>query len=106
MAKTEPFINENGCHIWPHVNSWGYPAHMRHKVMYEKKYGPVPKGLQLHHRCNTRACINPDHMVPMTRSRNVAEQQARKRGQMGWERLRVSRMVFDMVTEQAQKSRG
>jgi hypothetical protein len=24
--------------------------------------GPIPRGLQLHHRCQSKSCVNPDHL--------------------------------------------
>jgi hypothetical protein len=33
-----------------------------HRVMWERDHGPIPDGLQLHHLCAVRACVNPDHM--------------------------------------------
>lgn len=45
-----------------------YAAHV---VTYTTKYGPVPKGLELDHKCRNRACCNPDHVEPVTRLENV-----------------------------------
>jgi hypothetical protein len=33
-----------------------------HRAMYELLLGPIPEGMQVHHRCEVRACINPFHM--------------------------------------------
>ncbi len=37
-----------------------------HRVAYEGKYGIIPAGHHLHHKCEVRACINPDHLEPIT----------------------------------------
>lgn len=68
---------ENGCLLWPGCKSnTGYGSvgyqrkvHNVHTLMYEWKVGPVPEGLQLHHRldvCGNRTCANPDHLEPLT----------------------------------------
>jgi hypothetical protein len=42
-----------------------------HKWFYEKKYGPVPEGLQLDHLCRLRRCVNAEHLEPVTLIENV-----------------------------------
>lgn len=38
-----------------------------HVVAWEVANGiPVPKGHELHHLCKTRACTNPEHLLPVT----------------------------------------
>lgn len=39
------------------------PAHI---VYYERKYGRVPEGHELHHLCEQKPCVNPDHVNPVT----------------------------------------
>lgn len=42
-----------------------------HRVVYEALVGAVPAGLDLDHLCRNRACANPVHLEPVTRSENL-----------------------------------
>lgn len=39
-----------------------------HRHYFEAKYGPIPKGLQPHHLCEVKNCVNPDHIEVLTPS--------------------------------------
>lgn len=66
------------CHIWQRNLKDGYgrasvgnKERKAHVVAWEKVHGPVPDGLMLDHLCRVRACINVDHLEPVTNAVNI-----------------------------------
>lgn len=42
-------------------------THLAHRLVYEWLRGAIPKGKLLHHTCEDPLCVNPKHLVPLTR---------------------------------------
>lgn len=59
-----------GCWIWQRaVNNKGYgqlrygeKLLLAHRASYEAAHGSIPEELFICHRCDTPACVNPDHL--------------------------------------------
>lgn len=45
------------------LNGQGEPAH---RAIYKRFRGDIPDGLYLDHLCRVPACVNPDHLEPVT----------------------------------------
>ncbi len=44
---------------------------LAHRAYYEERFGPVPEGKELDHLCRVRACVNPEHLEPVTHHENL-----------------------------------
>lgn len=73
-------LTDSGCIEWiasrnnkgyGTFNAGGGKSTVAHRWSYEYHVGPIPKGLDLDHLCRNRACINPDHLEPVTTSANL-----------------------------------
>lgn len=77
-----------GCWVWQRAvtrtrqgNEYGQTCcnqvrELAHRLHYEKKYGPIPKGMYIHHKCvedgyGTTKCVNPDHLEPVSPAENI-----------------------------------
>lgn len=50
-----------------------------HRASWIKKSGPIPSGLWVLHKCDTRSCVNPDHLFLGTHQDNIDDMWAKNR---------------------------
>lgn len=66
--------DSSGCWLWTGtVKPGGYGKvtlrgrqYHAHRAAWEHFRGPIPKGLDIHHQCRVRHCVNPKHMELVT----------------------------------------
>lgn len=71
---------EGDCLIWHGARSGDGYGRMKHNghtmgshhVAWELANGSVPEGLELDHLCGNRACVNTDHLEPVTHEENMS----------------------------------
>ena len=65
----EPELN-TGCLLWFGTTNWAGYGFLKvgkenirsHRLAWEAANGPIPDGLHVLHRCDTPACVNPEHL--------------------------------------------
>ncbi len=74
VQRFEKYVRvTDACHVWTGYLHNGYGSFKVAGKMvyafrwnYERVRGPIAKGLYLDHLCRNRACVNPDHLEPVT----------------------------------------
>jgi hypothetical protein len=84
-------VTEAGCFEctshYHYIGTSGYPCVWKdgrnqnlHKVLYEEKFGKLPKGMLVRHKCDNTKCINMRHCIRGTVLDNARDRDSRGRG--------------------------
>lgn len=75
MAFIDKPAGVNACWEWTGGKSRDGYATFRggpaYRVAYEWLVAPIPDGMEVDHLCRNKACVNPHHLEPVTRSENL-----------------------------------
>lgn len=76
----------NGCRLWTGPLSGRYPvvrfdglSQKANRLAWTFANGPIPDGMNVLHRCDNPACVNPDHLFVGTQRDNVRDMVAKDR---------------------------
>lgn len=47
-----------------------FRGQLAHRWAYEHFCGPIPLGREIHHTCRNSRCVNPDHLIAVTKSQH------------------------------------
>jgi hypothetical protein len=65
-----------GCWLWTGATGSDGYGHMladgrivgAHRIAYELYVGAIPRGAEVHHACEVPLCVNPAHLIAVTRT--------------------------------------
>ncbi len=82
---------------YPHVNRDGRACQVS-RLIFEELFGFIPEGHEVRHRCDNRACINPEHLLTGTKLDNMRDMRERGRSLKG-EKQPTSKLTALQVKE-------
>ena len=88
------------CVIWPFAADCRGRGRVRrqpaHRMAYELLNGPIPSGMHVLHRCDTPACVNPNHLFLGTHADNMRDMADKGRASRG-EKSPQAKLTLEQV---------
>lgn len=91
LATQSKFVESTNClEFTGQITAWGYgQIYIRqtrwstHRLAWTLAHGPIPPGMQVLHRCDNPACINPEHLFLGTQADNMKDMARKGRSSRG-----------------------
>ena len=83
---------------------YGRKAFGAHRIAYELTYGLIPPGMEVCHRCDTPACVRPEHLFLGTHATNLGD--AAHKGRFPAGDAHYSRRLAALIANRARPGYG
>jgi len=90
LGKVYEPVPYSGCWIWMMSTVCGYGSvkydgktERAHRLMYQLTKGPIPQDMLVCHKCDTKSCVNPEHLFLGSQKDNISDCLSKQRFAVG-----------------------
>lgn len=97
-AQVEISDDSDACWLWrgktrnvPFLGYGEFKGKQAHRIAFELFCGPIPKGIFACHKCDVKACVNPNHLFLGSPRENILD--ASRKGRLRYTPEQLTRQV-------------